>query len=302
LPKLEAGGVGLQVCPVSAPIGALPEPSLRAVLDQVGAFHRAVRENGERVAAVREAADLDRLDGRIGLVLSLEGCDALGNDPAAIDAFWELGARMVSLTWNNRNAFADGCGEPAGGGLSRKGEELVDRLVALGAIVDLVHASEQTYADVLARSGDAALVVSHAACRALLDHPRNLSDDQLRALAERGGLLCMIQLPFVIDHERLEISRVVDHIEHAVEVMGVDHVALGADFIRQVDEALGIDLPASVLLLPDGHSLHTSIDGLAGPEDYPNLVAALRDRGWGGERLDAVLSGNLLRLFREALP
>jgi membrane dipeptidase len=272
------------------------------VLDQVGAFHRAVRENGERVAAVREAADLDRLDGRIGLVLSLEGCDALGNDPAAIDAFWELGVRMVSLTWNNRNAFADGCGEPAGGGLSRKGEELVDRLVELGAIVDLAHASEQTFADVLARSGNAPLVVSHAACRALLDHPRNLSDDQLREVAARGGLLCMIQLPFVIDHERLEISRVVDHIEHAVDVMGVDHVALGADFIRQVDAAIGIDLPASVLLLPAGHSLDTSIEGLAGPEDYPHLVAELRDRGWKGERLDAVLSGNLMRLLRAALP
>ena len=128
------------------------------------------------MAAVRESADLDRLDGRIGLVLSLEGCDALGNDPAAIDTFWELGARMVSpdleqpqrvrrRLWRSRPAAAS-----AGGASdSSTGSS------TLGAIVDLAHASERTFRDVLDRAGDAPLVVSHAACRALLDHPRNLS-------------------------------------------------------------------------------------------------------------------------------
>jgi microsomal dipeptidase-like Zn-dependent dipeptidase len=83
--------------------------------------------------------------------------------------------------------------------------------------------------------------------------------------------------------------------------MGVEHVGLGGDFIRQVDEAIGIDLPPSVLLLPDGLPLTASIDGLAGPEDYPNLIVALRERGWDGERLDSVLGGNLLRVLGTAL-
>lgn len=271
------------------------------MLDQVGAFHRTLRENGERVRPVLTRADVDD-DGRIGLMLALEGVEALGHDPGGMEALWELGVRMVSLTWNRRNAFADGAGEPAGGGLSRLGEELVDRLGELGAIVDLVHTSERTFWDVLERADGAALLVSHAACRAVLDHPRNLRDEQLRALAERGGVLGLMQLPIVIDHERLTIERVVDHLDHAVAVMGADHVGLGGDFIGQVDSVVGVELPPGAALLPAGMALDAAIEGLTGPEDYPNLVGALEARGYGGERLEGILSGNLLRLFRGALP
>ena len=118
LPKLRAGGVGVQVCPIFVELEDLPELGLRRALAQVQAFHRAARECPDDVAVVRSAADLDSLDGRIGLVLSLEGVEPLGYDPWVADVFWELGVRMVSLTWNRRNPFADGLGEISDGGLS----------------------------------------------------------------------------------------------------------------------------------------------------------------------------------------
>src|SRR5207249_3634216 len=121
------------------------ERALAEALAQTTAFRRAVRQAGERVAWVRTHEDLDALGDRVGLMLSLEGCEPLGSDPELFDVFWELGVRMVSLTWNRRNAFADGAGEPAHGGLSARGRELVARLVELGAIVDLAHASERTF-------------------------------------------------------------------------------------------------------------------------------------------------------------
>lgn len=228
LPQLERGGVGLQVCPVSAPLEADREAALRAAVEQVAAFEWATRENADRVVAVRSRADLEEVEhGRIGLVLSLEGAEPLGEDVGSAEAFFALGVRMVSLTWNTSNAFASGAAGT--GGLTALGAELVDRLVELGVILDLVHASEATFWDVLERCGEAQLAVSHAACRALLDHPRNLSDEQLRALAERGGVLCLMQLPLVIDHEHPVIDRVVDHLDHAVSVMGIDRVGLGAE-------------------------------------------------------------------------
>ena len=285
-----------------APLEADGETALRSVLDQVAAFHRAVRENAERVGAVRTRADLDPVEAgeRVGLMLSMEGAEALGSDPRAVAAFHELGVRMVSLTWNRANAWAGGASVDSG--LTQLGAELVDRLVELGIVVDLVLGWERTFWDVLERAEGAHLVVSHAACRALLDHPRNLSDDQLRALAERGGVLCLMQLPLVIDHEHPTLNRVVDHLDHAVEVMGSDHVGLGADFIRQVARVLELDTSPGDTLLPPGMTLDAAIEGVAGPEDYGLLVEALRRRGYGGERLEAVLSGNLLRLFRASLP
>jgi membrane dipeptidase len=301
LPNLVAGGIGFQVCALFADVEDGAERALADTLAQTTAFRRAVSECPDVVAPVRARADLDALDGRIGLMLSLEGCEALGSNPELIEVFWALGVRMVSLTWNRRNAFADGAGEPGHGGLSRLGRDLVARLVDLGAIVDLAHASDRTFDDVLDAAPDAPLVVSHSGCRAIVDTPRNVSDDQLRALAERDGVFCVMALPVVVDPEHPTIDRVVDHVDHAVEVMGVEHVGLGGDFIRQVALALDLaDQPAA--LLPAGMTIADPVEGLAGPEDYPALVAKLRRRGYNGDALEAILSGNLLRLLRRALP
>jgi membrane dipeptidase len=301
LPNLEAGGVGLQVCPLYAEVEEGVERALAEALAQTTAFRRAVRETEGRTAWIRSRSDFDTLGDRVGLVLSLEGCEPLGSNPELFDVFWELGVRMVSLTWNRRNAFADGAGEPAHGGLSSLGRELVARLVELGAILDLAHASERTFADVLEAAPDSPVLVSHACCRAIVETPRNVSDDQLRALAAQGGVLCLMALPLVVDPERPTIERLVDHVEHAVDVMGIEHVGLGGDFIRQVALALGFE-GSSAALLPPGMTMADPVEGLAGPEDYPALVDALRQRGFDGEDLDAILSGNLVALLRRGLP
>jgi membrane dipeptidase len=296
LPQLERGGVELQVCPVYVGVEDIPEAALRRAVEAIAAFGRAVRES-PRVVAVRTRADLDALGDRVGLVLALEGCEPLGSDPGAIDVFHDLGVRMVGLTWNRRNAFADGCAEPPGGGLSGLGRELVDRFVELGVAIDLAHANERTFEEVLERSGDAPVLVSHAGCRAVYDIPRNLADDQLRALGERGGVLGVMLIPFAVG-EPSTLDHAIDHVEYAAALMGDEGVALGGDFTRQLESATRGGRPDP--LVPPG-LLARALEGLAGPEDYPAFVEALRRRGWEGERLDGLLRGNLLRVLRRAL-
>lgn len=301
LPKLRAGGVGLQVCPIYVDLGDLPESGLRRGLALAMEFLRAARENASEVCVVRSAADIEALDGRIGLMLSLEGAEPFGYDPSLLDVFWELGVRMVALTYNRRNPFGDGIAERPDGGLSNLGRALVDRLSAHGALVDLAHASEQTFWDVLEHAPSATVLVSHANCRAIVDTPRNLTDDQLRAVAERGGVLGILAHPYVVAPGEPTIERLIDHVDHAVAVMGIAHVGLGGDFIRQVMRSGAVRVPSDALL-PEGMALDATIEGLEGPQDYPALVEGLRARGYEGERLEAILRGNWLELFSRALP
>lgn len=304
LAQLQKGGTGLQVCPISVDLDREPRPPLYALLEQVTAFSRAVRENADAVTAVRRRADLDIVGGelRMGLMLSIEDCAPFGRDIDWVDMFWELGVRMVSLTWNRRNNYADGAAEPADGGLSRLGGRLVDRLGDAGMILDLAHASERTFYDILERAPEANVVVSHSCCRAVHDVPRNLCDDQLRALAERGGVLGLMFLPLAVDPDAPTLDRLMDHVDHAVAIMGVNHVGFGADFMRQIVE-LGIEDPApgDAFLAPGGR-IDGDLEGVAGPEHYPQVVDALRGRGYEGSRLEAITSANLLRVLRAGLP
>jgi membrane dipeptidase len=209
--------------------------------------------------------------------------------------------RTASLTWNHANEFAGGIHTPSQG-LTKKGRALVGRFRELDVILDLAHASEQTWRDALEE--EIAFSVTHAGCRAVCDDPRNLADWQLETLAERGGVLGMMAIPFVVDPDAPTLSRWLDHFDHAVAVMGIEHVGLGADFVDQVAPTqLRLDqkeVPRSELTQAVKSEL--TLDGFSGPEDFPSLVSALRERGYDGPRLEAILSGNWTRILCAALP
>jgi membrane dipeptidase len=286
LPKLEEGGVRTQVCPLHTADKPYAKPSKRA-LAQETEFRRLLEENSDRVCQVRTGAELD--DPRLRLVLAIEGVECLEGDPAAFEDWWDRGVRSASLTWNYENEFAGGINTPDQG-LTDAGRTLVRRFAELGVVLDLAHASEQTWRDVI----DEGLLfsVTHAGCRGVLDHPRNLADWQLEALAERGGVLGVLAIRFFIDPKTPTLARWVDHLDHAVSVMGIEHVGIGADFVDQVVQ-IGVS--------PDGKA-DLGLEGFTRPDEYPALVDALRERGYEGERLDAITHGNWLRVLRETLP
>lgn len=299
LPRLEAGGVGVQVCPLYAATWPREEACSRA-LAQEAEFRRAVEENARRVCQVRGRAELD--DPRLRLVLSMEGVEPLEGDPGAFDDWYGRGVRAASLTWNHANEFAGGVDTPAQG-LTDRGRTLVRRFRELGVVLDLAHASERTWRDVLEE--EVPFSVTHAGCRAVRNHPRNLADWQLEALATHGGVLGMMAIAFFVDPEAPTLPRWLDHFDHAVAVMGVEHVGLGADF---VDQVAGAEQGHSLDELPPARAEGVAagkagfgLEGFTGPDDYPALVDALKGRGYAGERLEAILNGNWLRILRESL-
>ena len=300
LPKLRAGGVALQVCPVYA--ADVPADRAREkALAQVEQFDRALAENADDVFRNTSRLDLARVgaDDRIALMLSLEGVEPVTN---GFDEWWRAGVRIVGLTWNYANWAAGGIDTPEQG-LTRAGRDLVDELVERGVVLDLAHASRRTFDDVLERAPH--VVCSHACCRALVDVPRNLSDEQLRALAGRGGVLGIMALALVVGYDNPTIARYLDHVDHAVSVMGVEHVGLGADVIDQVTQAeleageTPVDVVEEALARGSGRM---GLRDFTGPEHYPAVVDALRARGYDGDRLDAITHENFLRVLRTALP
>lgn len=240
--------------------------------------------------------------GRIGMILAMEGVEPLGYSPELIEIFWLLGVRMVAITWNRQNPFADVAAESATSGLTALGRTLLDLMLARGIVLDLAHSSQRTFFDVLERAAGCPTLVSHACCRTLLDTPRNLSHEQMRALAEVDGLLGVMAIPLGVDTTNPTIDRVVDHIDHAVSVMGVNKVALGGDFMTQlVDSGVEPPFPAGAFL-PPGMSMGTPNTGLAGPQDYPALIEALTRRGYSRDDVSAIAGGNLIRFLQAALP
>jgi membrane dipeptidase len=299
---LVVGGVKLQLCALTAHYEQLPAGASRQVLEQILACYRLVRETPS-VRLVRTGDDVDAVvqdAGSRGVLLALQGTEALGYSPGNVDVYWQLGVRVFALAWIRRNPFSDAVTEAPAGGLSSLGSAYLRRLGELGGILDLAHTNDASFSQAL-EEFQGPVFVSHAGCRAVNTTQRNLSDAQLRALAERDGILGVMVQPSAIDPKRAEIARVVDHIDHAVETIGIERVALGADFGRQIARAGAIRRPPDSLR-PVGMSLDFSIEELAGPDDYPNLVAALESRGYRDAALDSILFGNLTRFLSRALP
>ncbi len=293
-----------QVCPISVELDQLPETALRRSLEQILVAHRTAEAHPQDVTLVRTRADLDAAarDSVIALVLALEGVEPIGYTPDLIDIFWLLGVRMVSLTWNRQNPFAAGAAEAPTAGLTNLGRELIGLMAARGIAIDLAHASEATFFEALGLADGGPVLVSHACCRSVFDTPRNLSDEQLRSLAAADGLLGVMAIPLAVDTDNRTIDRLVDHIRHAVDIMGVERVGLGADFMAMLVQS-GVEPPfAADTMLPPGLSMGVPIDGFASPEDFPRLTEALGDRGFTPAEIDSIAHANLTRFLREALP
>jgi membrane dipeptidase len=218
-------------------------------------------------------------EGKIASMIGMEGGHAIENSLGALRAFYDMGARYMTLTHNGTLDWADAANdEHRHGGLTPFGMEVVREMNRLGMLVDLSHTSPETMNDALDVS-EAPVIWSHADAKALHDVPRNVPDDVLRRLPENGGVVMVTFVPsFLTDRDQATVADVADHIEHIVQVAGVDHVGIGSDFDGITETPVGLEDVST----------------------FPKVFAELSHRGWSEEDLAKLAGENVLRVMREA--
>lgn len=292
LARLRAGGVGGQFWSVYIPCDAVEEGAAKVQLEQIDIAQQLFRKYPEAFGEARSASDVEREfgRGRIASIMGMEGGHAIENSLGALRAYYDAGVRYMTLTHGCNTDWADsGTDEPAHGGLTAFGREVVREMNRMGMLVDLSHTSPETMHDAL-DVAEAPVIYSHSSARAVTDHPRNVPDDVLRRLPENGGVVMVTFVPsFVSDAvrtwegpsaqaPRATLADVADHIEHIREVAGIDHVGIGGDF--------------------DG--ITTVVQGLEDVSTYPALLEELSRRGWSEEELRKLAGENVLRVMKEA--
>ncbi|MFC3959141.1 dipeptidase [Halovivax cerinus] len=297
-PGMRAGGIGMRVASIYLDDPYVPERALHRALVVASELRADVAESdGVELATTADAVAAGAETDARTLVLGMEGAEPLGGDPRVLDAFYRLGLRVLTLTHSRRNALGEGVplsGDRRGtpGGLSEAGVAVVERADELGIVVDLSHLNAPGVDDALATS-DRPVIASHSNCRALWDHPRNLTDDQIRAIAATEGVVCLTAVGSFLG-DSPDVETVCDHVEHAVDVAGVSHVGLGFDFYDYLTEYLSDPDRAHLEAIPP-------VDGLAGDEAVATLARALERRGFSDREIAGICRTNLQRVFERVL-
>lgn len=284
LPRLFEGGVSAQMFAIFTLSQRHPtaEHSTVEALRQVEAFHQLPQRSAGRFVIATCAAEIERakVRGAVAGVLSMEGCEPLAGDIRLLRLFYQLGVRCIGLTWNWRNAAADGIAQTDAGGLTEFGRQVVRTAFELGMLVDVAHLAAPGVADVL-HLAEGPVIASHANAYALCPHPRNLSDAQLEGIARCGGVVCVTFVPAFITPvpEQASLERLLDHIDYIAQRIGSEHIGIGSDF--------------------DGYDGVTL--GLEDATHLPALTAGLIQRGYSMTAIRNILGGNLLRVFRQVI-
>jgi len=283
IPRMKEGGIDVQFFAVFIEDIYKPERSLKRTLQLIDCFYREIEKNQDDISLVTNYNQIEEANraGKIAAILSIEGGEALEGDLGVLRVLYRLGVRLLTLTWNQRNQIADGIGESrTGSGLTEFGLKVIDEMNDLGMLIDVSHLSETGFWDVIKRS-KTPIVASHSNCYALCPHPRNLKDEQIKVLADKGGVIGITFVPNFLSQEKRKttVKDVVKHIDYLVEKVGVDCIGLGSDF-----DGTG-DLPL----------------GLEGVDKIPNLTEELLDRGYKEREIEKILGGNFLRVFKEVV-
>lgn len=327
IPKMKQGGLNAGFFAVAAPARSMTHlEAVKQALKTIDVIVEEVKRHPADLLLATTSADVlrARRENKIGILIAIEGGHMIDSSLEVLRQFYRLGARYMGLTHSGNTPWVGAAEYPDGPkGLTEFGREVVREMNRIGMMVDLAHASEQAFYDAVETSRTPVLN-THAACRKIANHPRNLTDDMLKALAKNGGVLGVAYYGGMLDddyrsrfpqlaaigRQRAEavkqfkderkrlaeelwklnmaevrtigqppLSRFVDHIEHAASVAGIDHIGIGSDY-----DSIGLKLP----------------EGLEDIGKTPNLIAALKKRGFIDEHVAKIMGGNALRVMQKA--
>jgi membrane dipeptidase len=291
LKDLQAGGVDV----VLATVASIEQ--CQFAVEQLGRWLELARSQqlpfcvATTVTGIREA----KLRSQIAVILHFQGTHPLESSLHLLDAYHALGVRVMQLTYNTRNLVGDGCLEAGNAGLSDFGRRVIRRMGELEMVVDLAHVGVRTSLEAMEETRGP-VIVSHANARALCDNPRNLTDEQIRAVAASGGVIGLCAFPsFVSPHSNPTLEHFLQHADYISELVGAEHVGLGFDFAEEDEEDYeyyGYDerfYPRPPWQYPIG---------IEGFPHIPNVTAGLKARGFTEQHIAGILGENFLRVFQ----
>jgi len=324
IPRMREGGMNAIFFSIWIDGRTMGPPAIQKALDQIDAVHENVRRNSKDLVFCRTAEDIRRAhkEGKIAALIGVEGGHMIGNDIRMVRIFGDLGVRYMTLSHFYNDEWADSSTDkPAHNGLTDYGKDIVREMNRQGIMVDISHVSDKTFYDALEVS-KSPLIASHSSCRALCNHPRDMSDDMIKALAAKGGVIQINYEKSFIDQAYKDASdkvsggvvaqfdqlkkacgddegclekkmqeweqqavaegklphvsweRIIDHIDHAVKLVGADHVGLGSDF--------------------DGATMPEGMDDCS---HLPRITEALMRKGYSDDDIRKILGGNILRVM-----
>jgi membrane dipeptidase len=270
-------------------------------LEFIAAWSGFVGRNTQVFTLVGKAADLDaaKAKQKIAVIMGLQNADEF-REPKDVKAFYQLGLRCAQLTYNTQNLLGSGSTERVDGGISDYGEQIIKSMNEVGMLVDVSHSGDKTTLDAIELSPKP-IAFTHSNCRALNNHPRLKTDEAIRKLAAKGGVMGITGVRmFVKDREPTTVEDIVDHIDHVVKLVGIDHVGIGSD-----SDLMGYDHmpPDQYKQLKAGYKASYAFrdkidtDGFDHPRKVYDLTAALIHRGYSDSNIQAVLGGNFRRLL-----
>ncbi len=282
-----------------------------ATIRDVARTDAAIRANSTDLVKVHTTADVlrARADRKIGIIYGFQNAAMVGNDASRVEIFADLGVRVIQLTYNPANQLGDGSVAPANRGLTPFGQEVVERLNVRRVMVDLSHSGEHTCLDA-ARISKLPVSINHTGCRALVDLPRNKTDEELRLVASKGGFVGIYFMPFLNKTGHATADDVVAHIEHAVNVCGEDVVGIGTDgSVTSIDDldayrtvlAKEIEARRKAGISAAGERPDTLpfVVDLRGVDQFRSLAERLGRRGYTAGRIEKILGRNFLRYAKD---
>lgn len=321
LPRMKRGGLNGLFFSIYMSGTVTGAKAVSDAIERIAAVHKLAADMPDKVMLCTTAADVRRAhkEGKIAALMGMEGGHMINNSLPTLRMYAALGVRYLTLTHSVNTDWADSSGDtPKHNGLTSFGKDVVRELNRLGILVDISHVSDKTFWDALEVS-KAPMIASHSSCRALADHPRNMTDDMIRALAKAGGVIQINYLDAFIDNDlaaygkrrtakmrelesqfpgntreammkrreeatkilgaapKASWERIIDHIDHAVKLVGADHVGLGSDF--------------------DGGSMPV---GMEDASLLPKITEALLQKGYSEADIRKILGENTVRLLAAA--
>lgn len=277
----------------------------------IAAYDQALLDNPEVGLKALTAADIRRAktERRLAIVYNTQDTSMIGPDLDRIALLKGLGVRVMQLTYNNRNLSGDGCLEPGNAGISKLGRETIAKIEQEKLLLDLSHSGQRTVAEALA-AATRPPTISHTGCRALNDNPRNQWDAELKACADKGGVVGIYWMPFLVASSKATGTDLVRHMEHAVQVCGEEHVAIGTDNMLHktvIDDKARAEqkkffeerAQRGIAAPGEGADIFNIVAEWDDHMRFRHLADGLARAGWSSGRIEKVLGGNLLRLYRE---